>query len=102
MPDKDGKLTQEEKDRVAAWLTAKAVGDQRCPICGDPNWIIGDHIVQPITIGANNSLQLGGVGYPNVLVISQRCGYTRFVNAVIIGIAKTRKDEEKEKDGKDE
>jgi hypothetical protein len=59
-----------------------------CPFCGDSTWVIADHIVQPITLGANQNLLLGGnVGYPQIMVISAGCGFTAFLNAVVLKIA---------------
>lgn len=86
MPEADGKLTQAEKETVKNWLLKWNMAP--CPICGQRNWMIADHLVQPITIGPNRSLQLSGTGYPQVMVISNDCGYTRFLNAVVIGIVK--------------
>jgi len=87
MPDKEGRLTSEEKGRVVTRLQATWAGDaQKCPICGNPHWIISDHIVQPVTLGAGNSVMLGGVGYPQIMMISAGCGYTLYFNAVMLGI----------------
>jgi|HubBroStandDraft_6_1064221.scaffolds.fasta_scaffold634066_2 hypothetical protein len=86
MPDSEGKLTQDEKARVVQRVTSMW-RDHTCPHCGNPNWLVGDHLVQPITLGPNNSIQLGGgAGYPQVMLISVGCGYTRFFNAVVLGI----------------
>ena len=41
-----------------------------CPFCGDPSWVVADHLVQPITLGADQTLELGtGVGYPQLSAI---------------------------------
>jgi hypothetical protein len=88
MPDEAGKLTAAEKQLVSDWIGKKAGPDLNCPVCGDSNWIIGDHLVQPITIGDKLTLMLGGIGYPQVMLISQNCGHTLFINAVIIGLVK--------------
>lgn len=87
MPDKDGKLTEEDRQKVIAWLARyPGAQDLSCPICGTKEWMIAEHLVQPITIGPQKSLQLGGIGYPQVMLISNPCGYTRFLNAVMVGI----------------
>src|SRR2546425_13340153 len=87
MPDNDGKLTEEEKQRILNWTKEHWKGQVNCPICASPNWIIGDHVVLPITLGKDSNLMLGGPGYPQVMLVSQPCGYTIFFNAVVIGIA---------------
>lgn len=87
MPDDTGKLTTAEKQKVIDWISSRHPGPLICPMCDDPNWFVGDHLVQPMTIGANYAVNLGGVGYPQVMVISSGCGYTRFLNAVAVGFS---------------
>jgi ribosomal protein S27AE len=96
MPDQSGKLTEEEKAQVLAWVAEKGkAGNPNCPVCGSPNWLLADHLVQPITLGANRSLLLGGIGYPQVMLVSTVCGYTRFLNAVVLGLIPPTAPEEK-------
>jgi hypothetical protein len=90
MPDKTGKLSLEELKQISELINAKWLGRaDECPICGDKNWTIQPHLVQPITLGPNHQPQFvgGGVGYPFVMMISP-CGYSRFMNAVAIGFIK--------------
>src|SRR5882724_5995148 len=90
MPDKDGKLTEDDKSIVQVWVKKHGEGKDKlnpfCPICGSADWFVADHLVQPVTIGANHGLMLGGVGYPQVMLVSLPCGYTRFLNAVVLGL----------------
>ena len=88
MPDDAGKLTAEEKQLVIDWFGKNACPDLKCSVCGERDWFIGDHLVQPVTVGDQMNLVLGGVGYPQVMLISQKCGHTLFFNAVMIGLAK--------------
>ena len=89
MPDESGKLTEADKTHIQEWLVKVNFPAQSgCPVCGDKSWTIADHIVQPMTMGANNAVQLGGVGYPQIMLISSKCGYTMFINAVLIGMLK--------------
>jgi hypothetical protein len=87
MPDASGKLSSTEKDSVIEWLNARSRSPIICPVCGEANWFIADHVVQPITLGAGGSVMLGGVGYPQVMLVSNKCGHTIFLSAVI-GIVK--------------
>lgn len=86
MAGSDGRLTKEEKDKIKTWLENKTK-NPACPVCNDPNWVIGDHLVQPMN-GASGGLVIGGVTYPQVMIISTNCGYTRYFNAVVMGIAR--------------
>jgi hypothetical protein len=94
--DTNGKLTAEEKRRATDRINHLWKEENRaCPICGDRTWILGDHLVQPLTLGPDGDVLLGGVGYPQVMVISPNCGYTMFLNAVILGIAESSENIEK-------
>jgi hypothetical protein len=87
MPDPTGKLTPEELKKAHDWLAKYSPGaETACPICRSTTWIIAEHLVQPVTLRAGLSIQLGGLSYPQVMVISNPCGYTMFLNAVLVGI----------------
>ena len=97
MPDSGGKLTQDEKQKIADWLKERSQGaNPVCPVCGDPHWFIADHLVQPITY-SGGGLSIGGPGYPQAMLVSAKCGYTRFLNAVVIGIVPGGKEPETKK-----
>jgi hypothetical protein len=87
VPDANGKLTEEDYGKIRAWLGRhNPGGDAICPVCQSPNWNIAEYLVQPITLGTRNALQLGGFGYPQFMLISIPCGHTIFINAVISGV----------------
>ena len=87
MPSPDGKLTLEEKKKIADHVKELwGDVDRRCPICGSTDWLLADHIVQPLTLDQNRRIAFGGDGYPFVMLISETCGYTMFLNAVIVGL----------------
>jgi len=87
MPDKTGKLTDADLAKVVDWLSKYTPGgDAKCPLCGSTEWAIGHHLLQPVTLGGNLNLQLAGIGYPQVALMSIPCGYTMFVNAVVAGV----------------
>lgn len=75
-----------DKDKVSAWLGAKWKALHNCPISGDNNWSIADHIVQSMTYVRGGGLAIGGPGYPVVMVVCLSCGYTLFFNAVVMGL----------------
>lgn len=88
MPDVTGKLDATDVSKVIAWLDRhgwKTTG-AGCPICADRNWTIAEHLVQPLLTGGAGSIQMGGIGYPQVMMISSKCGYTMYLNAVMIGL----------------
>jgi len=85
MPDAEGKLTAEDHKYVQDWMAKQGAGNHPCPICGKTQWTIGQHLVHPSTIGGGGVTQFAGVRYPNVILLSP-CGYTRYMNAVLIGL----------------
>lgn len=86
MPDETGKLTQEEYAKVNTWLTSFGKAPFICPTCGSDTWAIGPHLIQPLTLGKDLAMQLGGTGYPMVALVSQRCGYVMLFSAVMAGV----------------
>ena len=87
MPDHDGLLTPEDRKKVDAWFAKyRETARFNCPVCGAADWMLAERLVQPITLGMGMMLELGGVaGYPQIMLISA-CGYTRFANAVMVGV----------------
>lgn len=86
MPDAEGKLTEDEMSKLKAWMQRFAATDQPCPVCLTRGWTVIPHLVQPLTLGGQGSVQLGGIGYPNVGLVCNTCGNTRLLNAVAIGL----------------
>ena len=81
----DNKLSQAQRDHIIKWLADRGVTNEtKCPACGKPGWFLAEHLVQPVTI-QGGGLSFGGIGYPQVMMISEVCGYTAYFNAVVIG-----------------
>jgi hypothetical protein len=80
-----GLLTAEEKEKVQKWIDDKSKHPAACPVCGDERWIIADHLITPEPVSGGRLLY-GGPAYPQFMLISVGCGYTRYFNAVISGI----------------
>lgn len=86
MPSNDGRLTAQDKQNVANWLNRHGFSVRGgCPVCNDSKWIIGDHVVSPMLF-TGDSVMIGGGSYPQVMVISQTCGYTLYLNAILCGV----------------
>jgi predicted nucleic-acid-binding Zn-ribbon protein len=84
MPGPNGKLTPEEQAKIRAYLSGRH--RMPCPVCGNRNFTLLDHLVQPVTLGADKGLMLGGIGYPQFRLLCTSCSYTFFFNAVASGI----------------
>lgn len=80
-----GKLTNEDRKNIEAWLTQRVKHFGSCSICGHSSWTLMDHFVHaPIFYGAG--VISGGPAYPCFGLICDNCGKTHFLNAVTSGI----------------
>lgn len=87
MPDDSGNLTPDEVTKATDWLNKVAEKrPQPCPVCGDTDWRVMNTLVQPIALGKQYGYNFGLPSFPLLVVVSLKCGYTRFVNAVIAGV----------------
>lgn len=96
MPDRHGKLSQAEKEKIKAHLEQYGK-EHRCPVCDHAQWSVGDHLLQGI-IYRGGGLHIGGESYPQFLIICTTCLYTRHFMAVPLGIANVNGDEEKKEE----
>ena len=86
MPDKDAKLTEEEKKDAIDWIEHRAP-NLTCTVCGQKHFTIGEHAVSTLIHGGKGFI-LGGSAYPQIMVICTNCGHTIHFNAVLMGIFK--------------
>lgn len=84
MPDSEGKLSEEEKQKVVNWLKEKAPILGMCSLCKKGEWLLSDHTVVPMLFG--QGAVTGGTAYPQVMLICKNCAHTQFLNTVVIGI----------------
>ncbi len=80
----------ELQQKAIEWLQKKTNNKMGCETCGSSHWSVQDHIVTPIVL-QNNSIQLGGVSYPQAMVICNNCGNTKYYNAVMMGLVQGTK-----------
>lgn len=85
MPDANGKLTDDEKEKIKQFLTERNAL-KPCEACGEPRWTLGDHIISA-NIHTGGGLTVGGPLYPQVQLICENCFNTRLHMAVPIGVA---------------
>lgn len=85
MPDAEGKLSAEEKTKAIAWI--QQFGNRLlCPVCGDGQWSLSEHVTTPVIVSGNGALNLGGGSYPVISIYSNKCGYTMYISAIVAGI----------------
>lgn len=80
-------LSEKDKQKVIQWVKEKY--DQTagivCSVCQKKKWTIGDDLVMP-SVFKDNAVQIGGVGYPQAMLLCNNCGHTIFINAVRVGL----------------
>lgn len=90
MPER-GKLTKPDQVIINAWFKEKYPEGMRCS-CAKPeaDWVLGESVVASPTF--TGGFNLGGSVYPQIQLMCSNCGYTRYFNAIYVGILKTETD----------
>ena len=84
--DDTGELTPQQVQKIVDWVKSHDKGGLTCPVCKSQKWTVGKHFVTPITLGPGLSTQLGGLTYPQIMLVSDECGFTLLMNAVVVGL----------------
>ncbi len=84
MPDSTGKMSQLERDKIAAWVNKKTKNGS-CPVCGSNSWVVLEHLMSGAVFTGPN-LIIGGPNYPQAVVVCNNCAYARTFMAIAIGV----------------
>ncbi|MGA2063044.1 MAG: hypothetical protein ABSG67_21440 [Thermoguttaceae bacterium] len=96
MPDKEGKLSADEQQKIIKWIMDHSAGlGINCPICKQKNWGITEHLIY-LPIYTPNALTIGGPTYPCVQLICNNCGSVQLINAVHTGVLANSPPDKKE------
>ncbi len=90
MPEKDGKLSDAERQLVEEWMK-KHWKSWVCPFSGDTDWELGFYVAE-VRAFTGGGLNVGGPIYPYVVATCKDCGYTVLISAMKIGILPTKED----------
>jgi hypothetical protein len=86
-------LSKEHLEIVYAWLSKKWTRSRGCDICGHEAWTVPDYLVAP-PVFKNSSLIIGDSPLsPQVMIVCAYCGNTKYMNAVLMGLAEPIKPE---------
>ena len=89
MADSDGKLSQEDGEKIKEWIRTywKNGEDTPCPLCDNDEWVLNTQLMEMANAGALRShFTRGGRVYYFVAVMCSRCAYIRLLNAKDIGV----------------
>lgn len=79
-------FNKEKQAKAIKWLEEKWLKTHRkCEVCGHDQWALGDDLITPLAFSPN-SIDIGNKNYPNVLLMCNNCGNSKFFNAVIMKI----------------
>lgn len=83
-PRPSNQLTPAQIDQASQWLREhwKAL---ICPFHGPTNWQVQQYLTST-PLYASGVTILGGPAYPFLVVMCSICGYTVFVNAIVVGL----------------
>jgi hypothetical protein len=88
MPDYNGVLTESERETVQDWVKSAFPQGLVCPVSKHRQWILADHVVIPV-VSTPLGTEIGGTGYPQIMVTCEGCGLTLYFNAVKTGIMRS-------------
>lgn len=87
MPDWMGDaLTREEIAHIADTLKSLSPIGYSCPTCRGQKSLIANHLVSPVMLNRQGEQQVPGGSYPQVMVVCERCGFTSYHNAAVLGV----------------
>ncbi|MEA2329608.1 MAG: hypothetical protein QOE68_4567 [Thermoanaerobaculia bacterium] len=95
MPDKNVKLSVEDRAKASAWLSRNEA-TRACPACGYPEWSVAEELAFAPLFSVRGDIVLDR-GYPAVVVLCGRCKFFRLHSAIAMGLV----DKEVAKETKD-
>jgi hypothetical protein len=81
-------ITDAQRSLIADWLRIKSPTTPLCPLHGETKWIVGKYFAGIPVKDAEEARVHAGPFYPYVTFVCERCGYTMFINAVVMGLLK--------------
>jgi hypothetical protein len=96
MPDEQGLLSAEEREKCAAWFKEHGSDNVQCPICKTNEWEVEDRLVKTHVLIPGRRNVEGVPVYAFFMVCCRKCRHTMFINAVDAKIIKNRPPESSE------
>lgn len=79
-------FTQDQKERIVSAITQRAPTVTACPVCGNAQWTLADGLVLLPLQTPEAGIVLGGPGLPCAALTCTRCGNTRLLNLIVLGL----------------
>jgi hypothetical protein len=89
--DAQGKLSQQEIEKIGNFFRAKFPEGVTCPMCHNKQTEIGQYMVAPVHYGSNSTGGAGlninpGIVYPQIFLICRVCTHFMYFGAGLIGL----------------
>ena len=85
MPDKNGKLSEDEIREIDEWTAKRIPEGARCPLCKKQDWQPGDYLTTPIVTN-HKAEKLFGPDFPSFSIVCRNCGFIANLSARILGV----------------
>lgn len=87
MPGADGRLSQEENDKVVRYMAEKFPVGLHCPCCHSNDWNLEQHTMTAVPMGPDQLKVFGHLTvYPQIALLCSVCGHNVFFSAISIGL----------------
>ena len=81
-----GALSPQAIRAIANALKVLRPNGYSCPTCAGQKALIANYLVSPLTLQVNGQPLKHGGTFPQVMVVCERCGFTAYHNAAVLGI----------------
>jgi len=88
--EKAGALREEIRAKAQAWVEEHWGKDTVCPMCGGGHW----GLYEPVALRPYGAPPFRNAVFPACPASCQKCGYTVFLNLLVVGLVEGYSDEE--------
>ncbi len=79
-------FTEQQKKDITSEILKRADGHIGvCPVCRNPNWILGDGVTTLVLQDKPGVIVIGGPVLPCVSIVCTKCGNTQLLNLILLG-----------------
>lgn len=86
MPEEKKFFDKEKQEKAVNWINQKCP-NLKCECCHQTTWSLAGDLVMPMPFTGGAGLIIGGASYPQLQIVCNNCGNTKFFNAVVMGLA---------------
>jgi hypothetical protein len=87
-------LDDKQKKQLQDFIELKIPGFAHCQLCGSKMWSLSDTVWE-LKEFKRGTLVIGGPIYPVISITCRNCGFTHFLNAIVIGITQQEQEGKK-------